>query len=99
MSYTLITVTYGGAVSNSRYETLAMCEQAKSIALTGMTIEENTVADEAFEKAFKENPEFYRSCSSTSYNPNKGEAAVFVRGQFEMKHRHDIKYAKCVIEV
>lgn len=46
MPYTLITVTYGGEVHHSRgYETLRMCEQAKSIALTGMTIEEKDAAD------------------------------------------------------
>lgn len=52
MAYTLITVTYGGDVSHSRgYETLEMCEQAKSLALTGMTIEQNKAADEAYAKS------------------------------------------------
>ncbi len=44
--YTLITVTYGGTVSHSRgYETLRMCQEARSIALYGMTIAEKEEAD------------------------------------------------------
>lgn len=51
-TWTLITVTGAGQVNHSRgYETLFMCEQAKSLALTGMTIEQNKAADEAHAKA------------------------------------------------
>lgn len=41
MKYALITVTRGGNVSVAPCDSLAMCQQAKSIALTGRTIEEN----------------------------------------------------------
>ncbi len=48
LAFTLITVTYGGEVHHSRgYETLRMCEEAKSIARTGMTIEANELWVEA----------------------------------------------------
>lgn len=46
--WTLITVTFGGVVSESQHATKESCEQAQSIALTGMTIEENKAADEAY---------------------------------------------------
>ena len=38
--YTLITVTHGGIVDHARgFESLEMCRQAQSIALTGRTLE------------------------------------------------------------
>ena len=38
-TYTLITVTHGGEVRHARgFESLRMCQEARSIALTGMTI-------------------------------------------------------------
>lgn len=50
--FTLIIVTFGGDVGHSRgYETLQTCEQAKSLALTGRTIEQNKAMDEAYDKA------------------------------------------------
>jgi hypothetical protein len=53
--YTLITVTYGGEVHYSRgHETLRECEQGKSLALTGMTIEQNQAADAAYKKSFED---------------------------------------------
>ncbi|MGU3387236.1 hypothetical protein ACLBYG_22190 [Methylobacterium sp. D53M] len=48
-TYTLITVTYGGAVHHARgFESLRMCQEARSIALTGMTLAENEAADTAY---------------------------------------------------
>lgn len=48
-TYTLITVTYGGVVSHARgFATLRMCQEARSIALTGMTIADNEAADVAY---------------------------------------------------
>lgn len=42
MPYTLITVTNDGRVHHARgFETLRMCQEARSIALTGLTIAEN----------------------------------------------------------
>lgn len=112
MPYTLITVTYGGEVSHSRgYETLGMCEQAKSIALTGMTVEENEAEAKRAEDALadqmrkieaaKTDKERMLACmgaASPSYNPNRGEAVVYLHGRWHLKHRHDIKFAQCVIE-
>ena len=46
--WTLITVTNGGAVHESQHATKETCEQARSVALTGMTIEGNKAADEAY---------------------------------------------------
>lgn len=46
--WTLITVTNGGQVQESQHATKRLCEEAKSIALTGMTIEENEAADRAY---------------------------------------------------
>ncbi len=140
MPYTLITVTNAGEVKHSRgFETLEMCEQAKSIALTGMTIEENKAADEAYAKRQREKEAKWRAahpprvptdeerarwagtlfqtghyCTigedgllyewygetwiGPSYRPQDGESVEFIRGGHVLKHRHDIKYAKCVIE-
>ncbi len=45
----LITITYGGEVRHSDlFPTLALCEEAKSIALTGYTIEENKRLDDEY---------------------------------------------------
>lgn len=45
-TYTLITVTHGGEVRHSRgFESLRMCQEARSIALTGMTIAQAEEAD------------------------------------------------------
>lgn len=50
--WSLITVTNGGSVNISAgYPTKSLCEEAKSIALTGMTIEQNNEADAVYEKA------------------------------------------------
>jgi hypothetical protein len=46
--WTLITVTNGGTVNESTHATQESCEQAKSIAQSGMTIEENKAAAEAY---------------------------------------------------
>jgi hypothetical protein len=55
IAYILITVTYGAEVHHSNgFESLDLCEQAKSLALTGMTIEQNKAADEAYAKARKD---------------------------------------------
>ena len=49
MAFTLITVSYGGEIRHSSgFATKALCEVAKSIALTGMTPKENKAADEAY---------------------------------------------------
>lgn len=41
-TWALITVTYGGLVSHSGgYASRRLCEEARSVALTGLTIEEN----------------------------------------------------------
>ena len=62
MVYTLITVTYGGEVNHSRgYETLHMCQQAKSLALTGMTIEQNKAADVEYEQRVAKNEAEWRA--------------------------------------
>lgn len=46
-TYTLITVTHGGEVRHSRgFESLRMCQEARSIALTGMTIAQAEGADQ-----------------------------------------------------
>ena len=46
MPYTLITVTYGGRVEHTRgFETLRMCQEARSITLTGMTIAGSEAAE------------------------------------------------------
>lgn len=59
--WTLITVTNGGDVSHSTgYLSKELCEQAKSVALTGMTIEQNKAADEAYEKSVKEAADRWR---------------------------------------
>lgn len=46
--WTLITVTNGGTVHESQFTTKHSAEEAKSIALTGMTIEENEKADSEY---------------------------------------------------
>jgi hypothetical protein len=46
--WTLITVTNGGKVNESQHATKESCEQARSIALTGMTVEENKAADQVY---------------------------------------------------
>ena len=51
--WTLITVTNGGRVHESTHATEQSCKQAQSIALTGMTIEENGAADEAYAAQLK----------------------------------------------
>lgn len=62
MGFTLITVTYGGEVGHSRgYETLYMCEQAKSLALTGRTIEANKALDEHLAAQAQEEADKWRS--------------------------------------
>jgi hypothetical protein len=48
-SWSLICVTYGGELRVTHgYPTLAMCEEAKSLALTGMTIAQNAAADKKY---------------------------------------------------
>jgi hypothetical protein len=134
--WTLITVTNGGAVSESQHATKETCEQAKSVALTGMTIEENKAADDAYAAYLKKFAEDHpwrapkndseRSLAksggsmswggpfdmqgdgkgmvrespgggmSMSYNSNEGESVDFVRGQWVMKSKTSVKYAKCV---
>lgn len=45
-TYTLITVTHGGEVRHTRgFESLRMCQEARSIALTGLTIAQAEEAD------------------------------------------------------
>ena len=39
--YTLLVVTYGGSVAHSSFDNLRQCQEAKSLATTGYTIEEN----------------------------------------------------------
>jgi hypothetical protein len=51
--WTLITVTGNGQVHESSHATKELCEQARSVALTGMTIEENAAADEAYAQYLK----------------------------------------------
>lgn len=59
--YTLITVSYGGRIDHSDFETLQMCEEAKSLALTGMTIEQNKAADEAYAKSEQDRKDAWRA--------------------------------------
>jgi hypothetical protein len=137
--WTLITVTNGGNVNESRHATKRLCEEARSIALTGMTIEENEVADRAYadwlKKWDEEHPwrdpkdEWERKLvagggsgsvsfggpyslsydgstgkvrehpgggMSMSYNSNNGESVDMIRGQWVIRHKTDIKYAKIV---
>lgn len=137
--WTLITVTNGGQVSESRHATKESCEQAKSIAVTGMTIEENKAADDAHARYLKkwdeDHPwrdpknederqlvkdggfgsmswggpygiaydgktgkvrETQGGSTGMSYSPNNGESVDYARGQYLLKHRGDIKYAKCI---
>lgn len=54
-AFTLITVTYGGDVGHSRdYRSLRMCEQARSLALTGETLEQAQQRRDAILKAQQE---------------------------------------------
>lgn len=134
--WTLITVTNGGEVHESRHATKESCEQAKSIALTGMTIEENKAADEAYAAYLRkwddDHPwrdpkddnermlaksvgsvswggpyslsgdgngkvrEYPSGGMSMSYNSNNGESVELVRGQYRLKNKQDVKYAKCI---
>lgn len=52
--YVLVVVTNGGIVSSSVYPSLYAAQQAKSIALTGMTIEDKRAHDMDREAARKE---------------------------------------------
>lgn len=66
--WTLITVTNGGDVGHSTgYASKELCKQAQSVALTGMTIEQNKAADEAHEKSEKEAADRWR----TAHPPRK----------------------------
>ena len=95
MAYTLITVTYGGEVNYScGYATLYMCKQARSLALTGMTIEQNAVADIEYEQRGQSGG----SSLSPTYFPDRGESMDFIRGCWVVRGVHDIKVAECIIE-
>jgi len=104
-SWTLLTVSYGGEVRQTPgFSSLRLCEQAASLALTGMTIEENeernrnmvcfsppperTVRDAVFPGYLTFSP---------PYDPARGEAVVQVRGQWIKKSAQDIAIAKCLI--
>lgn len=46
--WTLMTVSYGGTVSTNRFDSKALAEEARSIALTGLTLAENKEADRQY---------------------------------------------------
>lgn len=58
---TLITVTHGGQVFHSEgFPNQRACDEAKSIALTGMTIEQNAAEDAAYVKMEKDRADSWR---------------------------------------
>lgn len=91
MAYTLITITYGGEVNHSRgYETLRMCQEAQSLALTGMTIDENREADKAYAEREKERRERQRAQVEAAWLkdnpprlPTDAEKADMANGKLE----------------
>lgn len=96
-AYTMITVTYGGSVGHSRdYQSLRMCQQARSLALTGMTIEANAVAEEEWLKRLATRGNF--SSTGPAFNPSNGEEVILLHGAWVRKYKHDVKHAECVIE-
>lgn len=61
-TYTLITVTHGGDIRHSRgYESLHMCEQAKCLAMHGLTLEQKAERDAEVERQRKEAADAWRA--------------------------------------
>ena len=48
MSWMLITVTGDGVMSTTTFDTERSCRQAESVAMTGLTLEENEAADREY---------------------------------------------------
>lgn len=106
-SWTLLTVSYGGEVKYTPgFSTLRLCREAKSLALTGMTIEENERADAEYlssppppEPSVRDRVYSSPCRFSEAFDPNLGEAAVRVRGRWLKKYAKDIKVAECIPDV
>lgn len=107
--WTLLTVTYGGEVRRTPgFAGKRLCEQAKSLALTGLTIEANEASDAEYAASLPvrsvpagpTRDRVYTSYFELSppYDPNRGEAVVRVRGKWHLKHASDVKCAECFPE-
>ena len=93
MAFTLITVSYGGEIRHSSgFATKAMCEIAKSIALTGMTPEENKAADEAYAEWKNARAKEWRDAHPPRYPRTKEERALkFGEGTFASSSPYSTK--------
>lgn len=81
LTYTLITVTYGGSVAHSGgYDTLHMCEEARSLATTGMTIEAKKASDDAYKVARDKEYAEWRATHPSREPKNDSERSLVKSG-------------------